>query len=86
MEVCKDWELQAEIEYSQLAKKYLAYPEKDILNLVECGTLEYYDKRWDILGRGLFVCLLQQFVTLTRALRHQVRPNNNKDREVSADD
>ena len=45
VEVRKDWELQVEIEFSQIAKKYLSYPEKDITNLVECGTLEHYDKR-----------------------------------------
>ena len=46
VEVRKDWELQVEIEFSQIAKKYLSYPEKDITNLVECGTLEHYDKRF----------------------------------------
>ena len=46
MEVRKDWELQIEIEFSQIAKKYLSYPEKDITNLVECGTLEHYDKKY----------------------------------------
>ncbi|KAL5258316.1 hypothetical protein ACHWQZ_G008970 [Mnemiopsis leidyi] len=47
VEVRKDWELQVEIEFSQIAKKYLSYPEADIVNLVECGTLEHYDKRYD---------------------------------------
>lgn len=47
VEVRKDWELQVEIEFSQISKLHLSYPEKDIVNLVECGTLEYYDKKYD---------------------------------------
>lgn len=47
VEVRKDWELQVEIEFSQISKLHLSYPEKDIENLVECGTLEHYDKRYD---------------------------------------
>lgn len=47
VEIRKDWELQVEIEFSQIAKLHLQYPEKEIQTLVECGTLEYYDKRYD---------------------------------------
>ena len=45
MEVRKDWELKVEIEYSQISKLQLPYPAKDVTTLVECGTVEYYDKR-----------------------------------------
>ena len=45
VEVRKEWELEVEIEFSQISKLHLQYPEDKIQNLVECGTLEYYDKR-----------------------------------------
>jgi translation initiation factor 3 subunit D len=47
VEVRKEWELEVEIEFSQISKLHLQYPEDKIQNLVECGTLEYYDKRYD---------------------------------------
>ena len=46
VEVRKDWELQVEIEFSQISKLHLPYPEKEIQTLVECGSLEHYDKKY----------------------------------------
>ena len=48
VEVRKDWELQVEIEFSQISKLHLPYPEKEIQTLVECGSLEHYDKKYII--------------------------------------
>ena len=45
VEVRKDWELQVEIEFSQISKLKLTFPDNDIVNLTDCGTLEHYDKR-----------------------------------------
>ena len=45
VEVRKDWELNVEIEFSQISKLQLPYPAKEVVTLAECGTVEYYDKR-----------------------------------------
>eukprot|EP00116_Pleurobrachia_bachei_P002791 sb/3463053/ len=47
VEVRKDWELNVEIEFSQISKLQLPYPAKEVVTLAECGTVEYYDKRYD---------------------------------------